>query len=81
MKGVHPIFSAFESDIYGNIIDTFNGKFKRKYLIMGTYYVCLRDGILYEYCNFIWECFNGILQKIQLFLILMVIKKIINLIV
>ena len=57
----HPIFSDFTSDIYGNIINTKNGEYKRKYFIINTYYVCIRDGILYKYSNFIWECYFGLL--------------------
>ena len=59
----HPIFKAFTSDVFGNIINTNNGKFKRKYCMMGTYYVCIRDGILYKYNNFVWECYNGLLNE------------------
>ena len=26
---------------------------------MGIFYLCLKDGILYKYSNFVWECYNG----------------------
>ena len=59
----HPIFSDFTSDMYGNISDVKKGEYKRIYLIIGTYYVCIRDGILYKYNNFVWECYFGLLPE------------------
>ena len=63
MENVHPIFSDHSSDIYGNIIDIKKGKFKRGYFLMGIFYLCVKDGILYKYCNFVWECHNGAIPE------------------
>ena len=30
---------------------------------MGVFYLCVKDGILYKYSNFIWECHNGVIPE------------------
>ena len=59
----HPIFSDFTSDMCGNITDVKKGEYKKKYLIIGTNYVCIREGILYKCNNFVWECYFGLLPE------------------